>query len=227
MTRSIYRASWAGVLFLLGLGIYWIDPELFPTLFFLSVHGDVQGAVAYLKSFGVWAMAVSFLLLVVINVLGFLPNVFLLIANGFVFGLVNGIFISWAGECAGSALGFFAMRHLFRDMAQAMLQKAGYEEKVADFSSRNGFGLILAGRALPFMPSGALTAAGAMSAISFRDFILATCIGKVFSVSIEVLTGHDVVSFHEHMPRLIGLGMVSLLMLGGYFHYVKRCKNCK
>ena len=144
MTRSIYRASWAGVLLLLALGIYWIDPELFPKLFFLSIHGDVQGAVAYLKSFGVWAMAVSFLLLVVINVIGFLPNVFLLIANGFVFGLVNGILISWAGECVGAALGFFAMRHLFRDMAQAVLQKAGYEEKVADFSSRNGFGLILA-----------------------------------------------------------------------------------
>lgn len=110
-----------------------------------------------------------------------------------------GILISWAGECAGAALGFFTMRYLFQDSAKAVLAKGGYEEKIADFSSHNGFGLMLAGRALPFVPSGVLTAAGALSSVTFRDFIFATCIGKVLSVAIEVLAGIEMMDFNQHL----------------------------
>jgi uncharacterized membrane protein YdjX (TVP38/TMEM64 family) len=77
------------------------------------------------------------------------------------------------------------------------------------------------------MPSGVLTAAGALSSVCFRDFFIATCIGKLFSVAIEILAGHDMVAVHEHMARLIGIAALSLLMVWGYLHYVKRCKNCK
>ena len=227
MARLWFKVALLGILALIGLGIHQWNAGFFPTVFSLSVHGDIHGTVVYLKSFGIWAMVISFCLLVIINVLGFLPNIFLLVANGFLFGLWPGILISWAGECAGSALGFLVARYLFRDAARALLQKSGYKEQVEDFSSRNGFALMLAGRALPFMPSGALTAAGAISAISFRDFVLATCIGKILSVSIEVLSGHDVVSIHEHMPRLIGLGMLSVFMIWGYYCFLKWCRNCK
>jgi len=227
MARLWFKIALLGILALIGLGIHRWNAGFFPTVFALSVHGDIHGTVIYLKSFGIWAMVISFCLLVIINVLGFLPNIFLLVANGFLFGLWPGILISWAGECAGSALGFLVARYLLRDAARALLQKGGYKDKVEDFSSRNGFGLMLAGRALPFMPSGALTAAGAISAISFRDFVLATCIGKILSVSIEVLSGHDVASIHEHMPRLIGLGMLSGFMIWGYYYFLKWCRNCK
>ena len=226
MARIWFKVTLLGILALIGLGIHIWAPGFFATLVSLSVHGNIHGTVAYLKSFGAWAMGISFVLLVIINLLGVLPNIFLLIANGFLFGLWPGIFVSWAGECVGAALGFMVARYLFRDAARAMLQKTGYKEQVEDFSSRNGFGLMLAGRALPFMPSGALTAAGAISAISFRDFILATGIGKALSVTIEVMSGHDVVSFQENMPRLIGLGMLSVLMIWGYLRYVKYCRNC-
>lgn len=227
MSQAKFRGALAGGLLLAGLALHWQAPAFFPTLFSLSVRGDVPGAVAYLQSFGGQAKVISFFLLVVINVLGILPNVFLLVANGFVFGLVDGILLSWAGECAGAALGFIALRHLFRDAAQAVLKKTGHEEKIEEFSSQNGFSLILAGRSLPFMPSGVLTAAGALSAISFRKFFWATCLGKAFSVPIEVLSGHDVLPFHEHLPRLIGLGMISLLMIWGYWRYSRRCReNC-
>lgn len=212
---------------LVGIGIHWMDPEFFPMLISLSSQGDVQGTVKYLRSFGAEAAWISFFLLVIINLLGFLPNIFLLIANGFLFGLVPGIMISWAGECVGAAAGFFTMRYLFHDSAAALLKKSGYEEKVEAFSSHNGFGLILAGRSLPFMPSGVLTAAGALSAVSFRDFFIATCIGKIFSVAIEILTGLDLADFHNHAAQLIGLVALYLLIGWGYLHYVKRCKTCK
>jgi uncharacterized membrane protein YdjX (TVP38/TMEM64 family) len=227
MSQIRYKGVLLAILVLFGIGIKWLCPEFFPRLFALSIMGDVHGAVEYLRSFGAKAALISFFLLVIINLLGFLPNIFLLVANGFLFGLVPGILISWAGECVGAAAGFFTMRRLFQDSAAALLEKSGYEEKVEDFSSHNGFGLILAGRSLPFMPSGVLTAAGALSSVSFRAFILATCIGKTLSVTIEILAGLDMVNFHEHASQLIGLTTLSLLMGWGYLRYVKRCKSCK
>jgi uncharacterized membrane protein YdjX (TVP38/TMEM64 family) len=217
-----FKIALTAITILLGFGIYYKDPEFFPRLFALSVRGDLQGTIEYLQSFGTKAAWISFLLLIILNVLGFLPNIFLLVANGYLFGLVPGILISWAGECAGAALGFFIMRRLYQDSARALLVRSGYEEKIEAFSSEKGFGLILAGRALPYMPSGVLTAVGAISTVSFQDFIIATCIGKIPSVTIEVLSGHDVITFHQHLPRLIGLAMLSLLIVWGYLHYVKR-----
>lgn len=222
-----YKVALLATLGFAGLGIHWLDPGFFPMLVSLSSRGDVQGAVEYLRSFGAKAALISFFLLVIINLLGFLPNVFLLVANGFLFGLVPGILVSWAGECVGAAAGFFMMRRLFQDSAAALLRKSGYGGKVEDFSSHNGFRLILAGRSLPFMPSGALTAAGALSSVSFRDYFIATCIGKIFSVTIEILVGRDMVDYHNHASQLVVLTALSLLMGWGYLHYVKRYKRCK
>ena len=94
-----YKIALSTALILIGLGIYWMDPAFFPRAFSLSVRGDIQGTVEYLRSFGVKAAWVSLLLLTIINMLGFLPNIFLIVANGFLFGIVPGILISWAGEC--------------------------------------------------------------------------------------------------------------------------------
>lgn len=220
-----YKVALLATLGFAGLVIHWRDPGFFPLLMSLSSRGDVQGAVEYLRSFGVKAALISFFLLVIINLLGFLPNIFLLVANGFLFGLVPGILVSWAGECVGAAAGFFVMRRLFQAPAAALLRKSGYGLQVEDISSRNGFRLILAGRSLPFMPSGALTAAGAVSSVSFRDFFLATCIGKLFSVTIEILVGRDMVDYHHHASQLVVLTALCLLMGWGYLHYAKRDKR--
>ena len=130
------------------------------------------------------------------------------------------------GECLGAVLGFFAMRRLFQDSARKLLAKSGYEEKVEEFSSHNGIGFILAGRMFPFMPSGVLTAAGALSSVSFGGFFIATCVGKIFSITVAILAGHDIVTFHENTPRLVGIVAISLLTGWVYLNYMKRYRKC-
>lgn len=77
------KTTLTATMILLGIGLYYMDPEFFPRLFHLSLRGDMQGTIAYLQSFGEKAAWISFFLLVMLNVLGFLPNIFLLVANGF------------------------------------------------------------------------------------------------------------------------------------------------
>ena len=55
----------------------------------------------YFRSFGAWAMLISFLLDVLINAGSIFPSIFISTANGLIFGLPLGIVISWLAENNG------------------------------------------------------------------------------------------------------------------------------
>ena len=67
-------------------------------MFALAVSGDVEALAAYFRSFGAWAMLISFLLDVLINAGSIFPSIFISTANGLIFGLPLGILISWLAE---------------------------------------------------------------------------------------------------------------------------------
>ena len=71
-------------------------------------------------------------------------------------------------------------------------------------------------RALPYFPSGILTAVGAVSRISARDYIIANLIGKFPSTALEVVIGHDIVNFQQHSQRLGVLVVIVALVFWGY-----------
>ena len=73
-------------------------------------------------------------------------------------------------------------------------------------------------RALPYFPSGILTAVGAVSSMSARDYIIANLVGKFPSTALEVVIGHDVVNFQEHSQRLT----ILILVVGAVFFAYKK-----
>lgn len=208
---------------LLG-GIEMLYPGFYLTVWHLVVQGDVSGTIEFLRSFGIGAMVVSFLLLVLINALGFLPNIFILAANGVVFGIVMGSFISWLGECVGAVLGFIAIRHLFRERMEQVIKSNNYLKKVDELSYSSGFKAILFARAMPYFPAGLITAAGALSSMSLWDYTLATFIGKLPSTVLEVMAGHDLILYKRHMHRLVAI-VIGSVALYGVFWWYKRQKR--
>ena len=204
--------------------IYYLNPEFYSKLWILSISGDIDGTVKYLQSFGVWAIVISFILDVLINVAGFLPSIFLSTANGLLFGIPLGILISWSAESVGVILSFFVMRFLLRDFALKIIEKSEKLKNVDEISGKNGFVWMALARTLPYFPSGILTALGAVSKMSVRDYVLATFIGKLPSTSIEVILGHDVVRFNENMERLaiITTGIIVFYLCIFYYQKKKR-----
>ena len=84
----------AGLLLLFIAGaIAWLCPGFFHRLCYVLACGNMEDTIAYIQSFGVWAVVVSFLIDVLINALGFLPSIFVSTANGVLFGIVPGILI--------------------------------------------------------------------------------------------------------------------------------------
>lgn len=210
-----FKAGAAALLVVGGILLHWLNPALYPQLGYLLTSGDIDAIVDILRSYGIWAMVVSMVIDILINVLGFLPSIFISTANGVVFGLGPGVIISWLAECIGVILSFWLMRRFLRQSAERLIAQSKYLTKIDEFSGENGFKMMLLARSLPYFPSGIITALGAVSSIRFRDYALATLIGKFPAVALEVIVGCDLVNYEQNLARLsIVIGLAVLVYCG-------------
>ena len=216
------RAAVFAILFAGGALTWWLAGDQVNTMFALAVSGDVDGLAEYFRSFGAWAIVVSFVLDVLINAGSVFPSIFISTANGLIFGLPMGILISWLAETTGVVISFWLMRYLFRSTAEKMIAKSSMLMKIDDLSGRKGLQWMALARMLPYFPSGILTAIGAVSKISTRDYIIANLIGKFPSTALEVVIGHDLVNFQQHSERLAVLVTMAILIFAAYKYYYKK-----
>lgn len=147
---------------------------------------------------------------------------FFIKANGVIFGLPLGITVSWLAETVGVVLNFFVLRYFLRDEAEKLITKSNNLKRLDEMSSKGGLTAMALARTLPYFPSGILTALGAVSRMSARDYIIANLIGKFPSTALEVVVGHDVVNFRAHMDRLAVLTTLVIIVYGGLLYHRKR-----
>jgi len=207
--------------FALALG-YLVRPELVKTILHLLLSGNITAGIEFIRSFGPYAMLVSFGLIVLINSVAVLPNIFFLAANGIVFGVVEGTLLSWLAECTGTTISFLLIRYLVWDYVHKLVVCEKNLRKIDQLSGEKGFRIMLIARAIPYMPSGLITALGALSSIRFKDYVLATLIGKLPSVWLEVTLGHDLLTYRQHSLRLAVLALISAVAYYLVSRYYKR-----
>lgn len=194
--------GWLFIILLFG-AIYLWQPEFFQHSYSILKHGDIIALAEYLGSFGSWSVLVTIILFIVMTFTIVFPFMILSGATGIIYGLFFGTIISWTGEVIGAVVMFVFSRYFFRQFVKGWITKSSYLKQVDDYSAANGFKALLIARLLPLAPSGIITAVAAISRISFKDFFLATLIGKLPPVIIKVLLGHDVVFAGENMTRLL------------------------
>lgn len=193
--------------------------------FRLAISGNVSALASYLRSFGPWAIAISFFIDVLINSGSVFPSIFMSTANGLIFGLPLGILISWLAETTGVVISFLLMRFFFRNSAERIIKKAHRLQDIDKASEKNGVYWMTFARALPYFPSGILTAVGAVSRMSIKDYVIANLIGKFPSTALEVVIGHDVVNLRAHSVRLTVLVIVASIVFYGINKYVLQKKK--
>jgi uncharacterized membrane protein YdjX (TVP38/TMEM64 family) len=221
-SQSMIRVAVVTVIGILFGIIYFLAPDFIHRMTHLFLKGNIDGSIEFIKSYGSYAMLVSFLLIVFINSIAVLPSILIVAANGIIFGVVKGTLISWIGESIGVIISFILMRYLFRANAQSIIARSKDLQKLDDFSGEKGLRIMLVARSIPYIPSGLITALGALSSIGLTDYIIATFIGKLPSALIEVTLGHDLLSYREHIVRLILLLVISALAYYLFVHYTKK-----
>lgn len=220
--ENLINLAFAALLIIVLAGIELVIPHFYHTIWRLSVDGDIGGTIHYLRSFGYGAVFMSMLIDIIINILGFLPSIFISTANGVIFGVIPGIIISWLAETIGVVISFAFMRGLFRAQAKKIIEKSNMFSKLDEYSNLT---TMLIARAVPYSPNGLVTALGAMSRISYRDYTIACLIGKLPSVAIEVLVGHDLVNYKTNMLRLTLVVVVTVVVYGALWYWNRRRKS--
>ena len=220
----MFKVKVAAALLIVGLfvAIHLIAPEFLPEVFDLLSRGDIVETAEYISSYGSLAVVFSFMLTLFVNAIGFPPAIIFSTANTIIFGIVPGIILSVIAETVGVTISFQLLRFFFRDSAKKIISKNKKLRSVDKYSSKNGFMIMLIARMVPYVPSGILNAAGALSSMSMRDYFLASLVGKFPSTSIEAIIGHDAVLQEGSMTRIIVVVIFAIALIGWAWWYQKK-----
>ncbi|MBR1647807.1 MAG: TVP38/TMEM64 family protein [Selenomonadaceae bacterium] len=210
----------AALLIVLLFGtIHLIAPEFLPEVCSLLARGDIVETADYIASYGSLAVVFSFLLTLFVNAIGFPPAIIFSTANTLIFGIVPGIILSVVAETVGVTISFQLLRFFFRDSARKIIAKNKKLQSIDKYSSKNGFKVMLIARMVPYVPSGLLNAAGALSSLSLRDYFVASLIGKFPSTSIEAIIGHDAILNEEGYWRIVISVILAIVLIVWAWRY--------
>lgn len=211
----MFRVKIAAALLIVALfgTIHIIAPEFLPEVIDLLSRGDIVETAEYISSYGSLAVVFSFLLTLFVNAIGFPPAIIFSTANTIIFGIIPGIILSVVAETVGVTISFQLLRFFFRDSARKIIAKSQKLRSIDKYSSKNGFKVMLIARMVPYVPSGLLNAAGALSSLTLWDYFLASLVGKFPSTSIEAIIGHDAILHEQGYWRIVISVILAVILI--------------
>lgn len=165
------------ILLLIYLFVPSVKNQINEVVYILSSM-NVDGVIEYIRSFGAWAVVISFLLMIFQSLAAPIPAFLITFANAAIFGWWQGALLSWTSAMVGAALCFYIANILGRDAAEKLTSKTALES-VDGFFEKYGKHTILICRLLPFMSFDIVSYAAGLTSMSFMSFIVATGIGQL------------------------------------------------
>lgn len=162
-------------------------------IFTLFSSMSVENIMGYIRSFGIYAVLVSFLLMVFQSVAAPLPAFLITFANAALWGWWRGALLSWSSAMVGALICFYIARICGRDVVEKLTTKFAMDS-VDVFFERYGKHTILICRLLPFVSFDFVSYAAGLTAMGVVPFLVATGIGQlpatiVYSYVGGMLTG--------------------------------------
>ena len=169
---------------------------------------SVESIIGYIKSFGTWAILISFFLMMFQSVIAPLPAFLITFANAAVFGWWQGAILSWSSAMAGSLLCFYIARIAGRDFVEK-LNKNFSLRKLDEYFDRYGKHTILICRLLPFISFDFVSYAAGLTEIKPIPFLIATGLGQLPATLVYSYVGSNLTG---NSQRVI-FGLLSMFAL--------------
>lgn len=207
------------IVVLVCLGILALPPvwRLVKDVALLLSSMDVESVKEYILSFGYWAPAVSFFLMLFQAVLAPLPAFLITFANAALFGWVFGVILSWSSAMAGALLCFWIAKYLGRDAVMRLTSRTGLEQ-IDAFFARHGKYAILIARLLPFISFDIVSYAAGLTSMRLVPFLVATGIGQLPATVIYSYVG----SMLTGKAQLVVTGLLCLFALSVLAYALKQ-----
>jgi uncharacterized membrane protein YdjX (TVP38/TMEM64 family) len=197
----------AAVVVTAGLVLWWASGGLL----WWEVFSDRERLRGIVGSAGSWAPAVFVLLLIVQAVLAPLPAPAVATVGGYLFGTLEGFFLTWFGALVGGVLCFVLSRALGRRFVErnTRLKELDY------YVEEHGAIAIFILRLIPLVSFDAVSYAAGLTGIYFRKFLVATALGMAPGTFVFVYLG-------EASPgpgTYAALGGLAVLAGAAYVYY--------
>lgn len=160
---------------------------------------NLESVIDYIRAFGVYAAAISFLLMLLQSIIAPIPAFLITLSNAAIFGWAWGAALSWSSAMVGAGLCFFIAQILGRDVVEKITSKKAL--KATDvFFEKYGKNTIIVCRLLPFISFDVVSYAAGLTSIRFWSFFIATGIGQlpatlIYSYFGQNLTGGGKIIF--------------------------------
>jgi uncharacterized membrane protein YdjX (TVP38/TMEM64 family) len=154
---------------------------------------SVDMIIGYIRSYGIYAVGISFLLMMFQSILAPLPAFLITFANAAIFGWWQGAILSWTSSMAGAALCFYIAKILGRDVVEKLTSKIAMDSADRFFEKYGKYAIVIC-RLLPFVSFDFVSYAAGLTSMRFLPFVIATGIGQlpatvVYSYVGGMLTG--------------------------------------
>lgn len=169
------------VLLILSLLAYFLMPSVrsvINEMIKMFSTGDFEVVKEFVASYGVYAVLISFGLMIFQSVAAPLPAFLITFANANLFGWWQGAILSWTSAMIGAVVCFYIARILGRDVVEKLTTKAGLKQ-IDDFFDQHGYLSVLIARLLPFISFDIVSYAAGLTSMSFLSFLIATGIGQL------------------------------------------------
>lgn len=166
-------------------------------------------AVARLRDQGTVGL-VAFAALYAAATVLLLPAGLLTLAAGFAWGVAGGAVAVWAGATAGAVSAFLLGRTVARETVTRRLAQHGRLRAIDRAVRGEGFKLVLLLRLSPVVPFGLLNYGLGVTAVSARDYTLATALGIVPGMIVYLWVGStlsDLGALAQGAPSAGGPGL--------------------
>lgn len=191
----IFRSLLVSLFILSILGYFIYDPyhQMGDQVITLFSSMDVSEMADYIYSFGIWAVVVSFLLMLLQSVAAPLPAFLLTFANAALWGWVKGAILSWTSAMAGAFLCFSIARILGRSAVEKLIPNFTMRQ-VDGYFEKYGKHTILICRLLPFVSFDFISYGAGLTSMKVLPFLIATGVGQlpatlIYSYIGSMLTG--------------------------------------
>lgn len=172
-----------------------------------------EWVVNIVESMGPYGVLFSCFLIIVESMVPILPLTVFIAINFLYYGPVVGFIISWIFTIIGCSLSFFLCKKGLRGFVNRKIRKYPkidkWLKKVDDFKLSSLVVLI----AMPFTPAFMVNIAAGISKMSYKKFLTAIIIGKIFLV---YFWGYVGVSLIESLKNPIVLVKVGIMLLIAY-----------
>lgn len=163
---------------------------------------EIEKLEQFIRSFGLYAGLIAMFATLLQASFPYVPFIVIAAVNVLVFGLVNGMIVTYIMTVLGAMAAFLFARNAGRNWVTRKLAKYNFADKLNDHVSENGFFYVLMARFAFVIPSVAVNWISGVSRMRFSRFTAATVIGKLPVVVLETMLGHDLLHYGQNKTRL-------------------------